>query len=97
MRPHCLFPSLCILQLVATRTLATPVRELRRLLRIRLAEARDTIGFNLAALRIIGKVAQGRKVSFFSTEETQQNSMIWAGMGLGSDVAAALQDRSGRK
>jgi hypothetical protein len=81
-----------ILQLVATRSLATPLRELRRLVRLRLSESRDAVGFNLAALRAIAKVAQDRKSAFFVAEEPDGNA-VWAGMGLGSDVAAALEKK----
>ena len=68
------------------------MRELRRLVRLRLSESRDAVGFNLAALRAIAKVAQDRKNFFFVTEEPNTNA-VWVGMGLGSDVAAALEKR----
>lgn len=72
--------------------MAPPLRELRRLIRIRLAEARDVVGFDLAALKLISKVANDRKQ--FLTSEHAQPTDIWAGLGLGSDVAAALEGRS---
>jgi hypothetical protein len=56
-----------------------------------LSESRDTVGFNLAALRTIAKVAMDRKSSFLVPDEPNGN--VWAGMGLGSDVAAALEKR----
>jgi hypothetical protein len=75
--------------------MATPLRELRRLIGLRLAEDRDTVGFNLAALRAIAKVVQENKTSYFYPDE--QATDIWAGLGLGSDVAAALEKKGGRK
>lgn len=83
-------------QLVASRKMAVPLRELRRLVRMRLAEDRDTVGFNLAALRVIAKAVQENKTSYFNTDDKQGDD-IWAGLGLGSDVAAALEQKGGRK
>jgi hypothetical protein len=76
-------------QIVATQSLGVPLRELRRLVRLRLRDARDVIGFNLAALRTVGKVASDRRATYFVPEESSDN--VWAGLGLGSDVAAALE------
>jgi hypothetical protein len=73
--------------------MATPLRELRRLIRLRLAEDRDVVGFDLAALRLISRVANDRKNSFLTHDQSQPKD-IWAGLGLGSDVAAALEGRS---
>jgi hypothetical protein len=84
-----------VLQLVANRSIATPLRELRRLIRLRLAEDRDVVGFDLAALRLISKVANDRKDSFLIHDSQPKD--IWAGLGLGSDVAAALEGRSKNK
>mmetsp|Transcript_6678 Transcript_6678/g.9543 ORF Transcript_6678/g.9543 Transcript_6678/m.9543 type:complete len:85 (-) Transcript_6678:114-368(-) len=83
------------MQILSHRSMATPLRELRRLVRMRLAESRDTVGFNLAALRAIAKVAQDRKGAYFVPEE--QTTNIWAGLGLGSDVAAALEKKGSKK
>jgi hypothetical protein len=49
------------------------------------------MGFNIAALRTIGKLASDRKASYFVPEGTSDN--VWAGLGLGSDVAAALESK----
>jgi len=76
-------------QIVATTSLLTPLRELRRLIRLRLTESRDQIGFNLAALRLVANIHKENK-TILSADEPQD---IWAGLGLGSDVAAALQSR----
>jgi hypothetical protein len=84
-----------LLQLVANRSMAIPLRELRRLIRLRLAEDRDVVGFDLAALRLISRVANDRKNSFLIHDPQPKD--IWAGMGLGSDVAAALEGRSKNK
>ena len=81
---------------MATRKLATPLRELRRLVRMRLSQDRDTVGFNLAALRTIARVAQENKNSHFNADDAQSKD-IWAGLGLGSDVAAALEQKGGRR
>lgn len=78
------------MQIVATQNLGVPLRELRRLVRLRLREARDVIGFNLAALSTVGKVASDRR-STFDVSGTSEN--VWAGLGLGSDVAAALESK----
>jgi hypothetical protein len=54
-----------------------------------LGEVRDTVGYNIAACRLIGQVAKDRKESkMLSTPSTTD---VWAGLGLGSDVAAALE------
>ena len=75
--------------------MATPLRELRRLVRMRLTEDRDTVGFNLAALRAIAKAAQENKSSYFDPSESASTD-IWAGLGLGSDVAAALEQKGSK-
>mmetsp|Transcript_16589 Transcript_16589/g.36027 ORF Transcript_16589/g.36027 Transcript_16589/m.36027 type:complete len:1151 (-) Transcript_16589:52-3504(-) len=78
-------------QIIANRSLATPLRELKRLVKLRLAEIRDTVGFNQAALRTIAKVANDRKNAYFVPGNDGKD--IWSGLGLGSDVAAALQSK----
>lgn len=80
-------------QMISTRSIIVPLRELRRLLRERLTESRDTIGFNLAALRAVARTTASKKESYliYNTNENAKN--IWAGMGLGSDLAAALESR----
>lgn len=77
---------------MATQSLGIPLRELRRLVRLRLREARDVIGFNLAALRTVGKVASDRRATYFDPDGSSQTN-VWAGLGLGSDVAAALESK----
>eukprot|EP00978_Attheya_sp_CCMP212_P031996 scaffold122969_cov56-Attheya_sp.AAC.1 len=81
--------------IIANRSLATPLRELRRLLKIRLAEVRDTVGFNLAALRAIAKISNDRKGSYHIPDGDTKD--VWAGLGLGSDVAAALESKSNKR
>jgi hypothetical protein len=90
------FTSLTFFSFAAARSMAIPLRELRRLIRLRLAEDRDVVGFDLAALRLISRVANDRKNSFLVHDQSQPKD-IWAGMGLGSDVAAALEGRSKNK
>jgi hypothetical protein len=81
-------------QIIANRSMAIPLRELQRLIRQRLKESRDMIGYDLAAMKLITRAAQERKQAFAPIDEEPVD--IWAGLGLGSDVAAALQAR-GRK
>ena len=79
---------------MASRSAAVPLRELRRLLRERLAESRDTVGFNLAALRSVAKTAADRKGSYLDYDQSAVVTKdVWAGMGLGSDLAATLESR----
>lgn len=68
-----------------------PIRELSKLVRLRIAESRDTIGFNLAALRAVARSAANKKESFLQYEN--QGNGVWAGLGLGSDLAAAAEGR----
>lgn len=70
--------------------MAPLLKELRRLIRLRLGEVRDTVGYNIAACRMIGRVAKEQKESrMFSVAPSSTN--VWAGLGLGSDVAAVLE------
>ena len=83
------------MQIIATKKMVSPLRELRRLIRMRLAETRDVAGFDLAALKLISKAANERKQSYLGDES--QTKDIWAGLGFGSDVAAALEGRPKRR
>ena len=78
---------------MSNRSTIVPLRELRRLLRERLTESRDRIGFNLAALRAVGRTAASKKENYLNYNSNEQTKDIWAGMGLGSDLAAALENR----
>ena len=71
-------------QIVASPSLAVPLRELFGLTQLRLRQARDDIvGYNLAALGLVAKTAADRKQSsHFGPSNDLQD--IWAGMGLGS-------------
>ena len=80
------------IQIMSNRSTTVPLRELRRLLRERLSESRDTIGFNLAALRAVARTTASKKESYLNYNSDQTKD-IWAGMGLGSDLAAALENR----
>ncbi|CAJ1952544.1 unnamed protein product [Cylindrotheca closterium] len=42
-------------QILTNRGMSVPIRELSKLVRLRLAESRDVIGFNLAALRAVAR------------------------------------------
>jgi len=84
-------------QVVATPSLETPLRELVRLIQLRLRQARDdVVGYNLAALRLLAKTAACQKQlnQFGPSHESQD---VWAGMGLGSDLAAAVRGRPNKK
>lgn len=79
--------------------MAVPLRELRRLVRQRLAEMRDLVGYDVASMRLITRIANDQKQSrraFFDDSEKAREE-VWAGLGLGSDVAAALEGRSKKK
>jgi hypothetical protein len=96
-RSHTNFRRPCssLKQIIATQSLTVPLRELRRLVRLRLQESRDAIGFNIAAVRAISKVANERKASYFIPDAADNAANVWAGLGLGSDVAAAIENRRG--
>lgn len=77
---------------MSNRSTIVPLRELRRLLRQRLSESRDTVGFNLAALRAVARTNATKKENYLNYN-AEDSKDIWAGMGLGSDLAAALESR----
>jgi hypothetical protein len=77
--------------------LVPPLRELKRLIRIRVAELRDVAGVDLAALKLIAKAAHARQQQFHFFGEFSTEKDVWAGLGLGSDVAAALQGKKSRR
>lgn len=71
-----------------------PLRELQRWTRQRLGEIRDVAGLNMAALTMISKIVNDKKeMQQEFGGEGDQGVDIWAGLGLGSDVAAALEGR----
>ena len=76
--------------------MATPMRELRRLMRLRLAESRDMVGYNIAAMRLVTRIANEDK-QLHTLADNSQPKDIWAGLGLGSDVAASLEGRSKKR
>jgi hypothetical protein len=84
-----------ILQILANPSVASPLRELRRLLRLHLAESRDTVGYNLAAFRAVAQAAANKKESYLDLNN-QAEKDIWAGMGLGRDLAAAVVEDNKR-
>eukprot|EP00986_Skeletonema_menzelii_P011964 scaffold6338_cov152-Skeletonema_menzelii.AAC.8 len=67
-------------QIVANRTMMTPLRELQTLVRMRTTEIRDTVGFNIAAMRIIARIANEKKNERINYEEKSMKD-IWAGLG----------------
>ena len=78
-----------------------PLRELQRWTRQRLGEIRDVAGLDLAAWKLLSKMVQEKKDYYSgfgepSSTDTTKGTDIWAGLGLRSDVAAALEGRRGR-
>ena len=65
------------------------------MIRLRLSESRDIVGFNLAALKMVAKIANDRRSSYidYDGHANVKDGDLWAGLGLGSDVAAALEKR----
>jgi len=53
------------------------------------------VGYNIAAMRLIQRIASEQGQA--RTIEEAQTKDIWAGLGLGSDSAAALEGRSKKK
>ena len=83
------------LQLILNQsTMAPLLRELRRLIRLRLGEIRDIVGYNIAACRFVGQVAKEHKESKMLSTSQMATTDIWAGLGLGSDIAAALEGQA---
>lgn len=68
-------------------------------MQLRLAETRDVVGYNLAALKLVARIAQEKKKESLPWSESQATASadIWVGMGLGSEVAAALEGKSKSK
>ncbi|KAL7485989.1 hypothetical protein ACHAW6_012495, partial [Cyclotella cf. meneghiniana] len=71
-------------QIVSNRTMMTPLRELQTLVRLRTTEIRDTIGFNIAAMRSIARFANEKKNQRIDYEGKSSIKDIWAGLGLGA-------------
>jgi hypothetical protein len=84
------------MQLIANRSMAAPLRELRELTRSRLLEGRNVVGFDIAGMRMIARIANERKTSYLSHKVSPAQD-IWAGIGLGSDIAAALEGRNKKR
>lgn len=85
-----------VFKITTDKSLATPLRELRRIMRLRLGETRDMVGYNLAALRLVARVSKDKRQSYLDENRTNPDD-IWAGLGVGSDVAAALEGRPKRR
>jgi len=84
-------------QIIATQTLAVPLRELRRLIKKRVGQCRNTVGYNLAAMRSLARTVHARKHVYVTEEEDNGNKNVWAGLGKGSDIAAALVSRDSKR
>ena len=73
------------------------LEELRTLLRTKLAEARSLVGQNNAAIKLVGKIIKEREeASNFGGDNMVSAEDIWGELGLGSDVAAALNKKRKR-
>ena len=79
--------------IVANQALVRPLKELQGLMRGRLAEERDRVGFNLAAFGAIARAADEANANK-NFDQALTSEEIWGELGLGADVAAKM---SGRK
>ena len=74
-----------------------PLRELQRWTRQRLSEIRDVAGLDIAALKLLSKLVNEKRenaTNVFGEPPTSNKGVdVWAGLGFGSDVAAALDGR----
>jgi len=77
-------------QLVGHNKMSVPLGELRRLLKQRLAEVRDTVGYNLAAIRMVQKLSTEHKNRYHVPDDGFQKD-VFKGLGLGSELAETLQ------
>lgn len=68
--------------IVSNRAMMTPLRELQTLVRKRTTEIRDTVGFNLAAIRMICRVSNEKKNERLNFEEKTMKD-IWGELGGG--------------
>ncbi|GMI07015.1 hypothetical protein TrRE_jg11567, partial [Triparma retinervis] len=82
--------------IVANRAMEGTLKGLRGLLRKRLEQRRDMCGYNLAASRSVARERKERKEERGGFGEVDQEE-IWGKIGLGSDVAAALEGKKRRK
>jgi U3 small nucleolar RNA-associated protein 12 len=77
-------------QLIGHEKMSTPLRELRRLIKLRLSEARDIVGYNLAAIRMIQKLSDEHKNRYHVPDQDSPKD-VFKGLGLGSELAEILQ------
>ena len=66
-------------QIVSNRTMTAPLRELRGLVRDRTTDVRDTVGFNMAALRMIARIADEKRNERIGTREKSMKE-IWGNL-----------------
>lgn len=79
-------------QIIGHSKMSVPLRELQRLIKYRLSEARDTVGYNLAAMRMIAKVSAEHK-SRYHIPSHENGQHVFGNLGLGSAEAEALQKK----
>ena len=84
-------------QIITSPSLAPPLRELRRLIRLRLGQVRDMVGYDIAAMRLLSRTANAKREQWSIMDDTNGTAQkdVWSGLGLGSDLAAALEGRRG--
>ena len=79
-------------QIIGHSKMSIPLRELQRLIKNRLSEARDTVGYNLAAMRMIAKVSAEHK-SRYHIPSQENGQDVFGNLGLGSAESEALQKK----
>lgn len=62
--------------------MSIPLRELRRLLKVRLGEARDTVGYNMAAMRMVIRLSKERRSRYHIPDADETPVDVWKGAGL---------------
>ncbi len=62
-------------------TMSVPLRELCKLLKLRLGEARDRIGYNIAAMQMVTRLSNERKNQYKIPDESDGPVDIWKGLG----------------
>jgi len=61
--------------------ISVPLRELRRLLKDRLSESRDTIGYNLAAMRMVLRISRENKNQYHIQDNESSGEDVWKNLG----------------
>jgi U3 small nucleolar RNA-associated protein 12 len=65
-----------------SKSMSVPLRELRRLLKLRLGETRDTIGYNMAAMKMVIRASNERKSQYRIPDANEDKPVdIWKDLG----------------